>query len=137
MPDLFVPADTSNYTDYYRNILRKGLFNSFSLEYSDKNRKSITSQFRSFEGYKNGFSFSQDDIAAFIKKAEESGVKYDDSQFKISRDEMLKVLKGLIAANIWQTNYYYRIINEDDVVIGNALRILSDKTAYNKMLGYK
>jgi carboxyl-terminal processing protease len=137
MPDLFVPADTSTYTDYYRSVLRKGVLNSFSLEYSDKNRKLLTSLYRLFDDYKNRFNFSQDDIAAFIKKADESGIKYDDSQFKISRDDIFKVLKGLIAANIWQTNEYYRIVNENDVVIENALKIISDKTAYNKILGFK
>ncbi len=50
---------------------------------------------------------------------------------------LLTVLKGLIASNIWQSNEYYRIINDDDVTIMNALRIVSDKTAYNKILGYK
>jgi carboxyl-terminal processing protease len=137
MPDLFVPADTSNYTDYYRSIVRKGVFNTFSLEYTDKNRKPIASEFKQFDDFKARFYFSQDDVASFLKKAEESGVKYDDSQFKISRNDILTVLKGLIAANIWQLNEYYRIINEDDVVIKNALKILSDKPAYNKILGYK
>jgi len=137
MPDLFVPADTSTYTDYYRSVLRKGVLNSFSLEYSDKNRKFLTSQYRLFDDYKNRFNFSQDDINAFIKKADESGIKYDDSQFKISRDDIFKVLKGLIAANIWQTNEYFRIVNENDIVIENALKIISDKTAYNKILGFK
>jgi hypothetical protein len=47
------------------------------------------------------------------------------------------VLKALIASNIWQSNEYYRIINEDDATIESALRIISDKSAYNKMLGYK
>jgi carboxyl-terminal processing protease len=137
MPDLFIPADTSNYTDYYRSLLRKGVINSFSLEYSDKNRKYLASEYKLFDDYKNRFNFSQDEIAAFIKKSEESGVKYDDSQFKISRVDILKVLKGLVAANIWQSNEYYRIINENDVVIENALKIISDKTAYNKILSFK
>jgi carboxyl-terminal processing protease len=137
MPDLFIPADTSNYTEYYRSLSRKGVITSFSLEYSDKNRKYLTSEYKLFDDYKSKFNFSQDDIATFIKKAEESGVKYNDSQFKISRTDILKLLKGLVAANIWQTNELYRIVNENDVVIDNALKIISDKTAYNKILGFK
>ncbi len=41
MPDIFVPADTSNYSDYYRSLVRRGIVNSFTLEYSDKNRKRL------------------------------------------------------------------------------------------------
>jgi len=37
------------------------------------------------------------------------------------------VLKALVANNIWQTNEYFRIINEKDAVIEKALKIISDK----------
>lgn len=136
MPDLFVPADTSNYSDYYRTLVRRGLLTSFALEFSDKNRQVLLSKYRAPDSFKNEFSFSPEDIAAFIKKAEDSGVKYNEEQFKVSRNELLMVLKGYVAANIWQTNEFYRIINEDDEVVKNALRIVSDKTAYEKILGY-
>jgi carboxyl-terminal processing protease len=137
MPDLFVPADTSNYSDYYRTVIRKGILNSFALEYSDKNRQLLTSKYKLFNDFREKFSFSPEEIASFIKKAEDSGVKYNDSQFKISQNELFTVLKALVASNIWKSNEYYRIINENDVTIETALKIISDKTAYNKILGFK
>jgi len=137
MPDLFVPADTSNYSDYYRSLIRKGIVNSFALEYSDKNRQLLTSRYKLFDDFKEKFSFSPEEITMFIKKAEDSGVKYVDSQFKISQNELFTVLEALVASNIWKSNEYYRIINEDDATIESALRIISDKSAYNNMLGYK
>lgn len=136
MPDQFVPADTSNYSDYFRSLIRKGILNSYALEYSDKNRKRLASLYKQFDDFKNNFSFSPEEIASFIKKAEDAGVKYNDSQYKISQNELLKVLKGFVAFNIWKSNEYYRIINENDVTIETALKIISDRTAYNKMLGY-
>jgi carboxyl-terminal processing protease len=136
MPDLFIPADTSNYSEYYRSLVRKGVVNSFTLEFSDKNRKKLASEFNTFDDFKNRFSFSSDQIAEFIKRAEESGVKYNDKQFQISKAEILKIMKALIASNLWRTNEYFRILNEGDAVIEKALKLVSDKTAYNKMLGY-
>ena len=135
MPDLFVPADTSNYSDYYRSLVRKGIVNSFTLEYSDKNRKKLASEYKTFDDFKKRFSFSSEEIASFIKKAEESGVKYNEQQFSISKGEVLNVMKALIASNLWQTNEYFRILNEDDRVIKKAMQIVSDKDAYNKILG--
>jgi carboxyl-terminal processing protease len=41
MPDLFVPADTSNYSDYFRSLSRRGVLGSFTLEYSDKTEVSF------------------------------------------------------------------------------------------------
>ena len=134
--DIFVPADTSYYSDYYRNLVRRGLLNSFALEYSDRNREKLSEEYKTFEDFRRNFSFKPDEVASFIRKAEESGVKYNDDQFRISKDEILNVLKGLVATNRWHTNAYYRIINENDIVIEKALRTISDRSEYNKVLGY-
>jgi len=136
MPDIFVPADTSNYSDYYRTLVRRGIVNSFTLEYSDKNRKRLASEYLTFEDFRKRFSFSAEDIDSFIKKAEDSGVKYNEKQFSISKNEILTVMKALIASNLWNINEYFRILNEDDVVIKKAVNIVGDKDAYNKILGY-
>lgn len=136
MPDIFVPADTSNYSDYYRSLIRKGILNSFTLEYSDKNRKKIAAEYKIFEDFIRKFNFSSEEVASLIKKAEESGVKYNEQQFSTSKAEILKVMKALIASNLWQTNEYFRIINENDPVIEKARQIISDKTAYNRILGF-
>lgn len=137
MPDIFIPADTSHYSNYYRSVSRKGLISSFALDYSDRNRSRLRSQYKSFEDFKKSFILSQEDIALFIKKCEDAGVKYDDAQFEISRDEILSLIKGLIASNIWQTNEYYRIINQDDKTISAALKVISDKGDYRKILGFR
>jgi len=137
MPDVFVPADTANYSDYYRALVRNGIFNSFILEYSDKNRARITSEYTSFEDFKNRFEFTPTEIEAFIKKGEEAGIKYNENQFKTSEKDILMVFKALEANNGWQTNEYFRIVNESDVVIEKALKIISDKDTYNKLLGNK
>ncbi len=136
MPDIFVPADTSNYSDYYRTLVRKGILNSFVLEYADKNRKTINSEFKTFDDFKERFKFSADELKDFIKQGEEGGVKYDETQYKTSEKEILMVLKALVANNIWQTNEYYRIVNEDDKVIDKALEIISSQDTYNTILGY-
>jgi carboxyl-terminal processing protease len=136
MPDIFVPADTSNYSDYYRSLVRRGIINSYTLEYSDKNRSRLVSEYKTFEDFKNRFSFTSAEIAEFIKAGEDSGLKYNEAQFSTSKDEILKVMKALIASNLWKTNEYFRILNEDDTVIEKALQIVSDKTAYNKILGF-
>jgi carboxyl-terminal processing protease len=135
MPDVFVPVDTSNYSLYYQNIFNKGVIYTFALDYFDKNRIHLTSKFKTFDDYKKNFQFTEDEIKTFIKNGEDAGVKYDEAQFKISRNDILIVLKGLIASNIWQTNEYVQIINDKDKVVENALKVISDVNAYDKLLG--
>jgi carboxyl-terminal processing protease len=136
MPDVFVAADTSNNTDYYRNLVRKGVFNLFVLEYADKNRSKINSEYKTFDDYMKRFEFKPEELKTFINKGEENKVKYNDTQYKRSESEMILYLKALVASNIWQTNEYFRIINQKDVVLDKALQIINDKAAYDRILGY-
>ena len=137
MPDVFVSADTSYYTDYYGNLLRKGIHGSFTLEYADKNRARILATYGKFDDYQNKFQFTGDDIKWFIKMGEDAGVKFDEKQWQVSKDQLLKVLKGWVANDIWQPTESYRILNEGDEVIEKALKILSDKAEYDRLLGNK
>ena len=137
MPDLFVPIDTSNYSAYFGALSRKGVINSFVLEYADKNRTRIITEYKSFDDFKRGFEFSQSEIEALIKKGEETGVKFNDAQYKKSESDIHKVLKALVANNIWESNEYFRIINEKDELIEKALGIISDKGVYDSILGYR
>lgn len=137
MPDVFVSEDTTYYSEYYAGLIRRSVFNSFALEYSDKNREKIMKTYKDFEEFKKKFTFSDEDIKWFIKMGEEAGVKYNESQFHISHDHILKVLKALVANNYWQTTEYFRIYNEGDRVIEKALMLLANPAEYKKILGYQ
>ena len=137
MPDVFVSVDTTYNSTYFRRLAAKNVLNSYTLEYFDKNRNQLRSNYQTVKDFRARFQFSPDDIKAFIEKGEAEGVKYDEAQFNISKDEMLLILKGLIAANMWRISEYYQIINQNDKVIDNALQVISDKTRYNTILGYK
>lgn len=136
MPDVFVSADTTGYSDYYRDLIRKGVFNSFTLEYIDRNRTRIKAAYPKFDDFRNKFEFTAEEISSFTKTGEDAGVKLNEKEFAVSKDLMLKILKALVAGDIWQTSEYFRIINEGDVVIAKALKVLSDEKMYNKILGY-
>jgi carboxyl-terminal processing protease len=137
MPDVFIAVDTSYNSLYFRKLAGKNVLNAFTLEYFDRNRSLLTSKYKNFEDFRNNFQFNPEDIKAFIDKGESEGVKYDEGQYNISRDEILLILKGLVATNIWQTSEYYQIVNQNDKVIEKAVQVISDKNSYNSILGYK
>ncbi len=137
MPDVFIGVDTSNNSDYYRALARKDIFRAFTLEFSDKNRRSIMSGYKTFDDFKNRFSFTSEDIKTFIKKGEDAGIKYNDAQFKISETEILQILKALVAGTLWQTNEQFRILNENDPLIEKALKLVTDRDVYSRVLGLK
>lgn len=135
MPDVFIAADTSNYSAYYGLLSRRGIISSFILEYADRNRNKIISGYSDFDDFNKNFVFSEPDIKALIKKGEDGNVKFNESQFAKSKSEILMVMKALLANNLWQTNEYFRIINEKDPVIKKAREVLSDKGNYDRLLG--
>jgi carboxyl-terminal processing protease len=137
MPDVFVSLDTSYNTQYFGRLFAKNVLNTFTLEYFDKNRDYLMKQFTNFEAFRSGFQISPEMFKSLIDKGEAEGVKYNEEQFNRSKDEIALVLKALIATNIWQTSEYFQIINQNDKVIAEALRLISDKKNYNSILGYK
>lgn len=136
VPDVFVPADTAGYSDYYRDLVRTGAMIRFPLGYTDANRDKLKKEYGSFDDFRDRFVFTSEDIKSFIKLAEEMGVPYKEEDYKISSAEIHSNLKALVARDLWDMNEYFRIINESDIVIRRAKELISDKARYNKLLGY-
>jgi carboxyl-terminal processing protease len=137
MPDVFVSADTSYNSPYFNKLFAKNILNTYTLEYCDKNRTLLTTKYKSFNDFKTKFKFSDDDIKSFIAKGESEGVSFNEEEFNKSRDEILLIMKGYIAGNMWKTNELYQIVNGNDKVIDKALKVISDKEKYKSILGFK
>ncbi len=135
MPDVFVSADTSSNSAYFNKLFAKNVLNTFALGFYDKNRTLLNSQYKSFDDFKKKFTFGPDDIKSLIAQGASEGVKFNEEQFNKSKEEILLVLKGYVASNMWQTNELYQIVNENDKVIDKALKVISDKKSYNSILG--
>jgi carboxyl-terminal processing protease len=135
MPDVFVSADTSYISPYFNKLFAKNVLTTFTLDYYDKNRSLLNSKYKSFNDFKSEFEFTPDDIKSFIAKGETDGVKFNEDQFNKSKAEILLILKGYVASNMWQTNEFFQILNENDKVIDKALNVISDKKNYNSLIG--
>ena len=49
MPDFFVPIDTTQYTDYHRNLVAKGVVIKATTGYIEKHRKELQNKYKKFE----------------------------------------------------------------------------------------
>jgi carboxyl-terminal processing protease len=135
MPDVFVSADTAFNSPYFNKLYAKNVLVTFTLEYFDRNRTKLATQYKSFNDFKTNFKFSDNDIKDFIAKGEAEGAKFNEEQFNKSKEEILLIMKGYIASNMWKTNELYQIVNENDKLIDKALKLISDKKSYNSILG--
>jgi carboxyl-terminal processing protease len=135
MPDVFVSADTSYSSQYLYKLNSKGILNSFALEYFDRNRMNLNAEYKTFSDFKAKFNYSPEDLKTLIAKAEAEGIKYDDGQFHKSEEEILLIIKGYLASNLWNISEFYQIMNQNDKVIAKALEVISDKKNYDAILG--
>jgi carboxyl-terminal processing protease len=139
MPDVFVPIDTTLYTDYHRNLVARGVINKFVLDYTDKNRKELEAQYDakkegSFDSYEKNFNMSESDLKDLIQMGEKEGVKLDSAQFAKSKDLISFQIKALIARDIWSMTEYFELMNQKSESYQKAVELLSSPNAYNAAL---
>ena len=134
MPDIFIPLDTTLYTDYYRNMIRKGLLNRFVLTYLDTERNTLLKKYKTFNDYNIKFEISDDILNDLIKFAEDNNVDYIEKDFIISKDLIKQVLKARIAGDVWTYNEFYQIINKNSKELLKAVEILQNWEEYQQKI---
>lgn len=134
MPDRFVPVDTTQMTDYYRDLRAKDMFNRYSFGYVDANRKSLRKQYPDEDAFVEKFRITPEMMEQFVSQAKEAGVEPDEAQLATSRQAIELVLKGLIGRDLFETATYYRVTNPLNPVYAEAVRIINDPKIYNALL---
>ena len=137
MPDVFVPIDTTEFTDYHRKLVAKGLISKISLHYLNNNRESLKAQFPNYEIYAKNFVVSDDMINSLITQAEKENIKLDEKQLNISKRLIKKQIKAYIAGDIWEVNEFYREINSENEILQKAIEIFKTPNAYENILTRK
>ncbi len=134
MPDAFVPLDTTNYSDYYRDLVRKAIINTFCLRYLDKNRKTLKKEYPDFEKFNKKFIVTDQMLNDLVAYAESEGLEPNTNDFEVSKEEIRILIKAYLAADIWSLNEYYQIINTINPTFLKAVKIISNKKEYRKIL---
>lgn len=128
MPDLFVPADTTNYTDYYGILIRKGILLDFMNDYSDANRLKWKKEYTSFEKFKKNFIVDNGILDKLVIYAKERKLEPNLKQLEISKNVIEVSIKAMAARTIFGTEAYYKIVNSsDDEIFKKALSAIKSE----------
>jgi len=119
MPDFFVPADTTGYSEYYSKVTQKGLVYQFALDYADSKRKELSNLKTSaeFEAYFGKVNV----LNLFVAFAEKKGVKTNATDLKTSSKIIENQVKAYIARNIIGEKGFYPIIQNIDKTLLQAI----------------
>jgi carboxyl-terminal processing protease len=134
MPDFFVPMDTTAYSDYYRELIGRGIFNRFILQYVDEHRDELLSKNPDFESFQEKFQPGKELKEALISFAAGEDLDFDQDQWDISGDQISLLIKGYLARDLWDMSCFYEIYNTSNEVFNKAVEILNDPARLNEKL---
>ncbi len=131
IPDVFVPVDTSLNSKYYRNILRKGIFNSYSLSYLDLKREELEAAYKDVKAF-DAFEVSDKLFEEFLSYAEDKGVEKNKEQIKTSEKLLRTYLKAYLARGLWGISSFYYVSNSINPTFQKSYQSLKDGS-YEKL----
>jgi carboxyl-terminal processing protease len=164
MPDYFIPLDTARYTDLHRSLVASGAIYKFVLNTIDKNRETYEQQYKDFSSFNRNFKVNDrmlDDLLKLYREEKEAAkqtasnpeekkeqepdagqeepdaadfAEVDKEQFEKSKPLIQLQIKANIARDLWNTNEYFQIINDDNEFLKKAVQIIGDTKEYNKLL---
>ena len=134
MPDVFVPLDTTQYTDYHRRLVAKGIIPQFALRYVDKNRADLKAQYPDAQKFIKEFVVTDEMLNNLVDAGKAEKVDFDKSQFAKSKEMLRTFVKAAIANDLFSTGAYFQIVNEQNDIYKEALSIINDDVRYRKII---
>ncbi|MDR2980343.1 MAG: PDZ domain-containing protein [Bacteroidales bacterium] len=75
MPDIFIPYDTTKYSSLYNELMRKGVFGGFTIDYMGEYRDEYLKKYPTIEDFKKDFDISKKLYDQLMDRAKQEGVK--------------------------------------------------------------
>lgn len=135
-PDVFVPLDTTDFTNYYRDVIAKGALNQYVIKYVDENRKELAKKYKDDTDFVKNFEVTPEMLKYLFDIAEKEGVEFNQEQATQSEPLFKMNLKGLIGRDIFEQATYYKVFNNYDPIFKEALRIINSPQ-YDEILSGK
>ncbi|MCC6599434.1 MAG: S41 family peptidase [Crocinitomicaceae bacterium] len=136
MPDIFVPFDTTENSEYFYDLRRTGVNSDWALTYSDANREKLLKQFPDLTKFIAEFQIPESGLDELIGMAEEKEVPFNEEQYNTSKHAIKIQLKALIARSLYDNESFYRVINDLNPSLKTAVEVLKNGTFDKKNLAY-
>lgn len=133
MPDIFLPLDTTQFTDYFLNLRRKNVLNLFVADYVENNRSKLQKTYPDFNSFDKKFVIDDAFMKGFFDLADKQGVKMNEKEYPLSEALIKNQIKALMAQKLWDVNALYRVINQNDDEVQKAVQVIGDESKFRKM----
>ena len=128
MPDIFIPADTTDVTPYYVEVAGRNILYRYTIEYADRHRDALNAV-RSVDGLKALLDSDRNLVEDFVRYAARKGVAPRRGDIARSRRLIEAQLRAYIGRNTaLEDDGFYANIYPVDNVITAAIKVLRDST---------
>lgn len=134
IPDVFVPADTSYYSVYYRDLVAKGIVNKVVVNYVDANRTALLKAYPTEDDFQRGFAEGEELDKRLIDAGTEAGIEFKPEQWERSKPLVEAIMKGLLARDLYEDGSYYRPMSKINKDFRAALDLINDPVRYDALL---
>ena len=134
MPDRFVAVDTTQWTPYYRDLMAKGIYNRYAVQYVDSHRAELKELYPTETGFIEGFHITPSMVDDIVKMGTDDGVELNSEQLATSQPLICRIVKGIIGRDLFEQSTYFRIVNPAEPIYSTALELIEDPAAYEELL---
>ena len=134
MPDVFIPIDSTRFTEYHSKLRGLRVIDRMAMSYLDKNRKEMIKKYPNINKYKDKFIISEDILKELIEMGEENKIEFNEEQFNKSKIYISLQLKAYIAQNLFDTSEYFQVINDMSDNFQRALQLINNEEEYYRII---
>ncbi len=125
MPDLFIPADTSDVTPWFVQVTGRNILYRYTMEYADRHRKALNAV-ETLDDLQRLLDADKRLVADFLEYAARKGVAPNRAQIARSRHLVEAQLRAYIGRNTQlEDNGFYRNIYPIDNTLVRAVEVLN------------
>lgn len=134
MPDYFVPMDTTVGTMLHSRLNALGVIYKTAIFEVDNHRQELLQKYPDIKSFNDNYQVTEGLVSRLKGLATTEKIEWNEEQFASSRPLISIQLKALIARDLYDSSAFHRVINPENDIFMEGLRIISDDKRYQGLL---
>jgi carboxyl-terminal processing protease len=130
MPDYFVPLDTTQNSTYFNRLFNVNAPREFAFTYAQKNKERLEKM--GYENYRKDFDIDDRMMNDLIELGKRGKVTPMPKDLAAHKKVIDNYLKAEIARRVWGNEAYYPILNENNEILQQAIKMFDKVPDLNR-----
>ena len=130
MPDYFVPLDTTQNSLYFNRLFNVNAPRELAFNYAAKHKERLEKM--GYEKYRSDFKVDQEMLNDLVELGRRGKVNPMPGDLQMHKASIENYLKAEIARRIWGNEGYYPILNENNEILQQAIKMFDKVPELNR-----